>query len=379
MQAEERVKILDLVEEYRSVQPELEAAVLGVLRSGGYIGGPVVAELEARIAGLCGTAHGVGVASGTDALLLPLTALSVGPGDEVITTPFTFFAPTEVVMMRGARPVFVDIDPETYNLAPAAVEAAVTPRTVGIIPVHLFGHPADMTALTRIAGRHGLWILEDAAQAIGAWHGDRSSATPGAAGSFGLAAGISFYPTKNLGAAGDGGMVVTRDAELAATLRLLRNHGNPGDYSYPRLGFNSRLDAVQAALLTVKLQRLDGWTEARRANARAYNERLAGLPIVLPTEREGDRHVYHQYTLRISDRDGLHRWLDERGIDTRVYYPAPLHTQPACAPLGYRAGQFPEAERACREVLSLPVHPQLAREHLDRVVDGIRGFFGHRV
>jgi dTDP-4-amino-4,6-dideoxygalactose transaminase len=369
MQAEERVKILDLVGEYRSVQPELEAAVLGVLRSGGYIGGPVVAELEARIAALCGTAHGVGVASGTDALLLPLTALEVGPGDEVITTPFTFFAPTEVVMMRGARPVFVDIDPVTYNLDPAAVEAAVTPRTVGILPVHLFGHPADMTALTVIAERHGLWILEDTAQAIGARYGER------AVGSYGRAAGISFYPTKNLGAAGDGGMIVTGDGELAAALRLLRNHGNPGDYSYPRLGFNSRLDAVQAALLTVKLERLEEWTEARRANARAYNERLAGLPVRRPVEREGDRHVYHQYTLRVPDRDRLHRWLDERGVDTRVYYPAPLHTQPACAPLGYRAGQFPEAERACREVLSLPIHPQLTARHLDRVVDGIREFF----
>jgi dTDP-4-amino-4,6-dideoxygalactose transaminase len=369
MQAEERVKILDLVEEYRSVQPELEAAVLGVLRSGGYIGGPVVAELEARIAALCGASHGVGVASGTDALLLPLTALGVGPGDDVITTPFTFFAPTEVVMMRGVRPVFVDIDPETYNLAPAAVEAAVTPHTVGILPVHLFGHPADMTALSRIADRHGLWMLEDAAQAIGARHQERP------VGSFGRAAGISFYPTKNLGAAGDAGMIVTGEGELAASLRLLRNHGNPGDYSYPRLGFNSRLDAVQAALLTVKLDRLEAWTEARRANARFYDERLAGLPVVLPAERPGDRHVYHQYTIRAPDRDALHRWLDARGIDTRVYYPAPLHTQPACAPLAYREGQFPEAERACREVLSLPVHPQLSAAHLDRVVEGIRTFF----
>jgi dTDP-4-amino-4,6-dideoxygalactose transaminase len=266
----------------------------------------------------------------------------------------------------------VDIDRETYNLDPAAVEAAITPRTVGILPVHLFGHPADMTALAAIASRHSLWILEDAAQAIGAQHAGRP------AGSFGLAAGISFYPTKNLGAAGDAGMIVTSDEPLSAKLRLLRNHGNPGDYTYPALGFNSRLDAVQAALLAVKLEQLAVWTEARRANAHVYAERLSGLPVTLPVERPGDRHVYHQYTVRAAERDRLCRWLDERGIDSRVYYPAPLHTQPACAPLGYRPGQFPEAERACREVLSLPVHPQLTSAQLDRVVAGVESYFGGR-
>jgi len=365
----ERVRILDLVGEYQSLQGELEAAVLGVLRSGSYIGGPPLLELEARVARLCGTTFGVGVASGTDALLLPLMALNLRPGDEVITTPFTFFAPTEVLLLRGARPVFVDIDPVTFNLDAAAVAAAVTSRTVGILPVHLFGHPADMTRLGEIAAKHSLWLLEDAAQAIGARHAGRP------VGSFGAAGGISFYPTKNLGAAGEGGMVVTGQEALAAHVRLLRNHGNPGDYTYQTLGFNSRLDAVQAALLGVKLGRLDAWTEARRANARAYNEGLAGLPLVPPSERPGDTHVYHQYTLRTTERDALHRWLDARGIDSRIYYPAPLHLQPACEGLGCRPGQFPETERACREVLSLPVHPQLTREQVARVVTAIREFF----
>jgi dTDP-4-amino-4,6-dideoxygalactose transaminase len=373
-----RVSILDLAGEYRSLQSRLDAAVLEVLRSGAYIGGPVVAGLEERVARLCGARFGVGVASGTDALLLPLVALGLRPGDEVITTPFTFFAPSEVLLLRGARPVFVDIDPATFNLDPDAVAAAITPRTVGILPVHLFGGPADMTALTAIAARHSLWVLEDAAQAIGASHALAGGERGQPVGSWGIAAGISFYPTKNLGAAGDGGMVVTNDEALAARLRLLRNHGNPGDYSYQTLGFNSRLDALQAAILSVKLDSLEEWTEARRHNARAYNERLAGLPLVLPDERSGDRHVYHQYTLRSAHRDALARWLDACGIDTRVYYPAPLHTQPACASLGYRAGQFPEAERACREVLSLPVHPQLSEAQLDRVVQALEQFFRER-
>ena len=356
----------------------MEAAVLEVLRSGAYIGGPAVEGLEERVARLCGARFGVGVASGTDALLLPLTALGLGPGDEVITTPFTFFAPTEVLLMRGARPVFVDIDPATFNLDPAAAAAAITPRTVGILPVHLFGGPADMTALAAIAARHSLWILEDAAQAIGAAHAPAPSAPGRPVGSFGLAAGLSFYPTKNLGAAGDGGMVVTNDEALAARLRLLRNHGNPGDYTYQTLGFNSRLDALQAAILSVKLDCLEEWTEARRRHARLYNERLAGLPLVLPHERAGDRHVYHQYTVRTALREALCRWLDGAGIDTRVYYPAPLHTQPACASLGYRAGQFPEAERACREVLSLPVHSQLTEMQLERTIQAVAAFFGDR-
>jgi dTDP-4-amino-4,6-dideoxygalactose transaminase len=373
-----RIGILDLAGEYRSLQPRVEAAVLEVLRSGAYIGGPVVAGLEEQVARLCGVRYGVGVASGTDALLLPLVALGLRPGDEVITTPFTFFAPTEVLLRRGARPVFVDIDPATFNLDPAAVAAAITPRTVGILPVHLFGGPADMTALGALAARHSLWILEDAAQAIGASHAPAGSEPGRPVGSLGIAAGISFYPTKNLGAAGDGGMVVTSDEALAARLRLLRNHGNPGDYSYQTLGFNSRLDALQAAILTVKLDCLEAWTEARRRNARAYDERLAGLPLVLPAERPGDRHVYHQYTLRTAHRDALGRFLDACGIDTRVYYPAPLHTQPACASLSYRAGQFPEAERACREVLSLPVHPQLTEAQLDRVAQAVGQFFQDR-
>jgi dTDP-4-amino-4,6-dideoxygalactose transaminase len=360
------VPLLDLAAEYRSLRAAIDEAVLEVLASGQFISGARVEALEQAIAALCGVRHGVAVASGTDALVLPLLALAVQPGDEVITTPFTFFAPTEVLLLRGARPVFVDIDPETYCMDPAQAEAAITPRTVGILPVHLYGHPADMTALSAIAVRHHLWLLEDAAQAIAAQHAGRP------VGSFGRAASISFYPTKNLGAYGEGGMIVTGDEGLARALRLLRNHGSPRYAHHELLGTNSRMDEIQAAILRVKLGRLAGWTEARRRHAARYTAALSGTGIVPPVERAGDTHVYHQYTLRSPGRDALQQRLTEAGIQTRVYYEEPLHLQPVLAGLGYQPGQFPVTEHACSEVLSLPVHPQLSAPQVEYVIEQVR-------
>jgi dTDP-4-amino-4,6-dideoxygalactose transaminase len=356
-----KVPILDLVSQHQALQAEIEAAVVGVLRSGYYVLGPQVAALEAEIAALCETRHAVALASGTDALVLALAALDVQPGDEIITTPFTFFAPAEVVALRGARPVFVDIDPDTFNLNPAAIEAAITPRTVGILPVHLYGQAADMTAITSIAEKHGLWIVEDNAQAIGARHQGRAT------GSFGRAGCLSFYPTKNLGAAGDAGMLVTDDAALAQRVRLLRNHGSVANYHHEALGYNSRLDEIQAAVLRVKLARLPSWSEARRRHAARYGELLAGSSVRPPVEAPGNYHVYHQYALRAAGRDALAARLKEHEIDARVYYPEPLHLTPACAYLGYAAGRFPESERAATEVLCLPIHPELSEAQVEFV------------
>jgi dTDP-4-amino-4,6-dideoxygalactose transaminase len=361
-----KVPILDLVSQHQALQAEIEAAVLGVLRSGHYVLGPQVAGLEAEIAALCQTRHAVALASGTDALALALAALDVRPGDEVITTPFTFFAPAEVVALRGARPVFVDIDLDTFNINPAAIEAAITTRTVGILPVHLYGQAADMTAITPIAAKRGLWVVEDNAQAIGARHQGRAT------GSFGRAGCLSFYPTKNLGAAGDAGMLVTDDAELARRVRLLRNHGSVANYHHEALGYNSRLDEVQAAILRVKLARLPAWTEARRRHAARYGELLTGSGVRPPVEAPGNWHVYHQYALRTPVRDALAARLKEQEIDARVYYPEPLHLTPACAYLSYPRGSFPESERAAAEVLCLPIHPELSDAQVEFVAATIR-------
>jgi dTDP-4-amino-4,6-dideoxygalactose transaminase len=362
------VPLLDLASEYRSLKAPIDAAVLGVLASSQFNLGPDTTALEADIAALCGTRHGIAVASGTDALALALAALDVRPGDEIITTPFTFFAPSEVALARGARPVYVDIDPETFCLDPACVAAAITPRTVGILPVHLYGHPADLTSLAAIAERHHLWLVEDAAQAIGARHAGRP------VGGFGTAGALSFYPTKNLGAYGEGGMIVTQDAAMAEKLRRLRNHGSSRYSHHELVGFNSRMHEIQAAILRVKLQHLEGWTEARRRNAALYACLLDGSSVRTPIERPGDRHVYHQFTVRASDRDGLQAWLGARGVQSRVYYAEPLHLQPVLEGHGYRPGQFPETERACAEVLSLPIHPQLTEEQVRHVAASVHSY-----
>jgi dTDP-4-amino-4,6-dideoxygalactose transaminase len=323
------IPILDLKAQYESIKDEIDAAIAEVLESTQFILGPAVRDLEQRVAAYCGCKYGVGVASGTDALRLTLTALGIGPGpfgtaqdkDEVITTPFTFIATANTISHCGARPVFVDIDPRTYNIDPAAIEAAITERTKAIVVVHLYGQPADMDPIMELAEAHGLYVVEDAAQAIGAHYKGRR------VGSIGHAACLSFYPTKNLGAYGDGGMVVTNDAALAEKVDILRRQGGKKKYHAEVLGFNSRLDSLQAAILGVKLKHLDDWNEARRRVAQRYNELLASLPVTTPYESPDAYHVYHQYTIRAPQRDALAAYLKERGIGTMIYYPVPLHLQ----------------------------------------------------
>jgi len=352
--------------QYATLKDEIDAAVIGTLERGRFILGEEVAHLEQEVADLCGVRYGIGVASGTDALLLSLLALGIKPGDEVITTPFTFIATAEVVKRIGAKPVFADIQPDTYNIDPDQIAAKITPRTVAVMPVHLYGQVADMEPIRALAQKHGLAIIEDAAQAIGA----RRYGKP--AGSFGDAAALSFYPTKNLGACGDAGMVLTNREDVRDALRLLRWHGSGGSYMYDRLGFNSRLDEIQAAILRVKLRKLDDWNEARRRNAARYRELLSSSPAMLPVEASCAYHIYHQFTLRSPNRERLKAALAQGGVDAGVYYPWPLHLQPAFAHLGYREGDMPESERAAREVLSIPVYPELTGAQLEHVARVIR-------
>jgi dTDP-4-amino-4,6-dideoxygalactose transaminase len=341
-----------------------------------FILGEEVSELETTIANYCDSREAIGCASGTDALILALMALDIGPGDEVITSPFTFFASASSICRVGAKPVFVDIDPFTFNLNPEAVAAAITSHTKAIMPVHLFGQCADMEPLWRIAVRHKVAIVEDACQAIGAEYRGRRAGVLGTIGCF------SFFPTKNLGGAGDGGMLTTDDPDLAKTLRRLRVHGDAGHYHHLEIGLNSRLDALQAAILRIKLRHLDRWTEARRANVNCYRERFAAYPltdeILLPTETHDERHVYNQYTLRITGgrRDAVMQQLRAQQIGCMVYYPIPLHMQPCFRHLGHRVGDFPEAEAASREVLSLPVYPEMPAHHAERVVRQIATALG---
>ena len=364
------IPILDLKAQYESIKDEINAAIAEVLESTQFILGPAVRELEQRVAAYCGCKYGVGVASGTDALRLTLAALGIGPGDEVITTPFTFIATANTISHCGARPVFVDIDPRTFNIDPAAIEAAITEHTKAILPVHLYGQPADMDPIMELAEAHGLCVIEDAAQAIGAHYKERQ------VGSIGHAACLSFYPTKNLGAYGDGGMVVTNDATLADKIDILRRQGGKKKYHAQVLGFNSRLDSLQAAILGVKLKYLDKWNEARRRVARRYNELLAGLPVTTPHESSDAYHVYHQYTIRAPQRDALAAYLKERGIGTMVYYPVPLHLQGLYASLGYGEGSLSVSEAASREVLSLPMYPEMTEEQQMMVAEAIREFYG---
>jgi len=363
-----RIHMADLQAQVQSLHGELSAALEEVLQSCRFILGPNVTALEEELAAESEAAHAVAVASGTDAIMLALAACGVGPGDEVITTPFTFVATTETIVQIGAVPVYVDIDPRTFNLDAAQVEARINPRTRAILPVHLYGQMADMTALEAIAARHGLRLIADGAQAIGAKHAGK------AMGAFGDAATLSFFPTKNLGAFGDGGMVLTNDADVAAKVKLLRFHGSGGTYDYQSVGWCSRLDEVQAAVLRVKLKRLAEWNGARRGHAAIYNEMLEGCGLALPGETPGDEHVWHQYTLRGERRDDLKQHLAADGIDSAVYYPGPLHIQPAYAKFGYRPGDMPEAEKTCREVLSLPVYPELPDDSVRRVAESVLRF-----
>jgi dTDP-4-amino-4,6-dideoxygalactose transaminase len=356
------IPILDLTAQYRELKPQIDAAIARVLESGTFIMGPNVEAFEHEIAAYLGVKHAISLNSGTDALHLALRALDVGPGDEVITTPFTFVATTEAIGIVGATPVFVDIDPVTCNIDAAQIESAITPRTKVILPVHLYGCPANMPAIMAIAQRHGLAVVEDCAQAIGAKVSGRPVGTIGTIGCF------SFFPSKNLGAYGDAGMVTTNDAALADRLRALRVHGGRRKYHHEELGVNSRLDELQAAILRVKLPHLDAWNEARRRIAARYTEGLSKVAdITVPAEPTDCHAVYHQYTVRMTARDEVRERLHKAGVQTMVYYPVPLHLQEVHRNLG-QPGAFPYAERAAREVLSLPMFPELTAENQDTVV-----------
>jgi dTDP-4-amino-4,6-dideoxygalactose transaminase len=365
MSAGPPVPMLDLTRYDDALKGEIARRSGEVFASGRFVLGPANDEFEAAFAKEVGAEHAVAVSSGTDALLVALMALEIGPGDEVLTSPFTFFASAGVVARLGARPTFSDIDPATFNLDPSKLEAAITPRTRAIQPVHLYGQCAEMEPIVAIAARRGIPILEDACQAIGATDGGRP------AGSFGALTAFSFYPTKNLGAAGDAGAVTTPDAGLAALVRSLRMHGSSVTYHHDRVGGNFRMDAVQAAVLNAKLPRLPAWTARRRAIAARYGELLAGAAadgkIRLPLEAPGKRHVYHQYVVRLARRDAVKARLAERGISTAVFYPIPLHLQDCFTNLGYREGDLPESERAAKEVLALPVFPELTDAEVERV------------
>lgn len=350
---------------HASIQSQIDDAIARVVRSQRFVLGPEVEAFEAEIAAYCGVEHAVGLSSGTDALLVALLALGVGSGDEVITTPYTFVATVESIVRTGAAPVLVDIEPDTFAIDPARIEAAITTRTKVILPVHPFGHLAAMAPIVAIAEKYGLAVIEDAAQAIGAEQGGRR------AGSFGTIGCFSFYPTKNLGAFGDGGLVVTSDPELALRMRRLRNHGQSEKYASHLLGGNFRLDALQAAILRAKLPHLEGWTERRRENADRYRALFAerGIAATLPIERPGHRHVHNQFVVRLRARDAVRAALAERGVGTEIYYPRPMHRQPCFA--GRFPDSFPESDRAAAESLALPIHPHVGAGAQRAVVDAI--------
>lgn len=359
------IPMLDLTRSDETLKREIARAVAEIFATGRFILGPGVEAFEKAFAREVGADHAIAVSSGTDALLVALMALGIGPGDEVITAPFTFFASAGAVARLCARPVFVDIEPGSFNLDASRLEGAITPRTRAIQPIHLYGQCADMDSILEIADRRKIPILEDACQAVGAAHQGR------AAGSIGRLAAFSFYPTKNLGAAGDAGAVTTSDDALAELLRSLRVHGSPHTYHHERVGGNFRMDALQAAVLSAKLPWLAVWNERRRAVAARYAELLAGAAtegrLRLPAEASGNRHVYHQYVVRVPNRDAVRARLARDGISSAVFYPVPLHLQECFRDLGYREGSFPEAERAAKEVLALPIFPELSDEEIERV------------
>ena len=388
-----QVPLLDLKPQYRALKAEIDAAIERVCDAQAFILGPGVRELESAVAAYSGCTHGIGMSSGTDALLAALMALDIGAGDAVITSPYTFFATAGTIARAGARSLFVDIDPATFNLAPAAVErllredcerrdGRVVHRATGttvraLMPVHLYGQMADMTPLMALAREFGLRVIEDAAQAIGAADGDKRRAC-----SIGDIGCLSFFPTKNLGAFGDAGMCVTNDAALAAKLAMVRVHGMEPKYYHQLVGGNFRLDEIQAVVLSIKLRHLDAWTLGRQENACFYFEAFerAGLKgtVTLPAALPGVRHIYNQFVVRFPQRDALKKYLGECGVGSEIYYPVPLHQQQCFAPLGYATGDFPESERAAAETLALPIFPELSREQLQYVVDCIAHFYAHR-
>ena len=361
------VPLLDLKAQYVHIKADIMAAVNEVFESQYFILGPKVAEFEAACAKYIGAPHALGVSSGTDALLMALMALGIGPGDEVITSPYTFFATAGSVARVCAKPVFVDIEPDTYNLNPALVERAITKKTKAIMPVHLYGQCADMDSILALAKKHGLAVIEDAAQAIGATYKGRQAGTMGTIGCF------SFFPSKNLGGAGDGGLVTCNDAVLHDTLTKLRNHGAHPKYYHAMIGGNFRLDALQAVVLNVKLKHLAAWHEARRANAAVYDAGFAGCRGIGTPAVKADRYmIYNQYVIRVKNRDAVLDALKKAGIGSEIYYPVPLHLQECFAYLGYKAGDMPESERAAKETLALPIYPELTTAQKQYVVDTVK-------
>ena len=362
----DKVPYLDLKAQYLSIKPEIDAALAQVLDGCQFVLGPEVAAFEQDFASYCGSSECIALNSGTSALHLALLAAGIGPGDEVITVPFTFVASVAAVLYAGAKPVFVDIDPRSFTIDPMGIESAITARTKAILPVHLYGQAADMDPILEIARRHRLIVIEDAAQA----HGAKYKGRP--VGSIGDMACFSFYPGKNLGAYGEGGAVTTSNPEYGRAVRMLRDWGQDGKYHHVLRGFNYRMEGFQGAILRVKLRHLEQWTESRRKLARQYDELLADSLVATPEEMPWAHHVYHVYTVRSDDRDGLQASLFDDGVQTATHYPIPVHLQPAYSDLGYGAGDFPRSEHAAREVLSLPIYPELSREAVSRVVAGIK-------
>lgn len=376
-----KVPLLDLKAQHDPIQKEILQALEQVIQSQAYILGPDVKKLEERVASYCQTQFGIGVSSGTDALLISLMALGISPGDEVITTPYSFFATAGVIVRLGARPVFVDIDPVTYNIDPGKIEQAITTKTKAIIPVHLYGQCADMTPILKIAEHHHLMVVEDAAQAIGADYRDKRRA-----GSMGALGCLSFFPSKNLGALGDGGMVVTNDATLAEKLRILRVHGGKPKYYHKIVGGNFRLDTLQAAVLNIKLNHLENWTNGRQKNAERYvslfkeSGLIEKVGLLLPKAIYADAgvshpHIYNQFVIRVQERDRLQEYLKQNEIGTEIYYPVPFHLQECFRYLDYKEGSFPESERAAEETLALPIYPELSSEMQCNVVEKIKEFY----
>jgi len=369
-----KVALFELVRQYNSLKGELDPAISSVINKGAFILGENVAGFEQEAASYCGTKYAVGVANGTDALELAIKVLGIGPGDEVITVPFTFIATTEAICLNGATPVLVDIEPDTFNMDASLLEKKITKRTKAILPVHLFGQACDMSAVATVAKKHGIKVIEDCAQAIGAEYKGMK------AGSFGDIGCFSFFPSKNLGCFGDGGMVTTSDKELADRIRMLRVHGQAQRYRHEIEGRNSRLDELQAAILRVKLRHLDEWNESRRSNAAYYNSAFAPLKgtgkAVLPPEAEGRKHVYNIYNIRVHGgrRDALKEALAGKGVGTAVYCPIPLHLQPVYSQYGWKKGDFPVSEKACEEVLALPVYPELTKEELEYTSQCVKGY-----
>ncbi|MGQ9615291.1 MAG: DegT/DnrJ/EryC1/StrS family aminotransferase [Spirochaetota bacterium] len=366
-----KIPFLDLKRQYGMIKDEIDDALERVVSSGIYIGGEEVSSFEKEVAGYVSVKHAVGVSSGTDALLATLMALGVGRDDEVITTPFTFIATAEVISFLGAKPVFVDIDEKTFNIDTERLEKAINKKTKGIIPVHLFGQMAEMEKIKGIAEEHGLWVVEDAAQSIGAMLNGKMAC------SFGDAGCLSFFPSKNLGGFGDGGLVLTNDERIAFRVRIIKEHGSEKRYHHSVIGINGRLDAIQAAILRVKLRHLEGWIEKRIEHARIYNEGLKGL-VSVPETKDGYRHVFNQYCILTDRRDELAKFLNERGIPTAIYYPIPLHLQPVFAYLGYREGHFPVSESVSRQILALPIFPELTTEEQNYIIESIRAFLSFK-